>query len=113
MNPSTGTAEQDIDAEVVQGIVQQALSTSKRDTVMTLAERLHRKGLMEGKIEGRMEGKQSVLQRLLAKRFGDSVLDIRMQERLRSATPEELDTWAERILDAATIDDIFTDTTTD
>jgi predicted transposase YdaD len=92
---------------------------------MTLAERLHRKGLMEGKIEGRMEGKlegklegrlegrQSVLQRLLAKRFGDSVLDIRMQERLRSATPEELDTWAERILDAPTIDDIFTDSETD
>ena len=98
-----------IEAEVVQGIAQQTLSASKRDTVMTLAERLHRKGLMEGKLEGR----QSVLQRQLAKRFGDSVLDIRMQERLRSATPEELDTWAERILDAATIDDIFTDSETD
>ncbi len=94
-----------IEAEVVQGIAQQTLSTSKRDTVMTLAERLHCKG--------RMEGRQSVLQRQLATRFGDSVLDIRMQERLRSATPEELDTWAERILDAATIDDIFTDSPTD
>jgi predicted transcriptional regulator len=103
----------DIEAEVVQDIAQQTLSTSKRDTVMTLAERLHRKGLMEGKLEGRLEGRQSVLQRQLAKRFGDSVLDIRMQERLRSATPEELDTWAERILDAATIDDIFTDSETD
>jgi predicted transposase/invertase (TIGR01784 family) len=102
-----------IDAEAVQDIAQQTLSTSKRDTVMTLAERLHRKGLMEGKLEGRLEGRQSVLQRQLAKRFGDSVLDIRMQERLRSATPEELDTWAERILDAATIDDIFTDSETD
>ncbi len=94
-----------IEAEVVQGIAQQTLSASKRDTVMTLAERLHCKG--------RMEGRQSVLQRQLATRFGDSVLDIRMQERLRSATPEELDTWAERILDAATIDDIFTDSPTD
>jgi predicted transposase/invertase (TIGR01784 family) len=103
----------DIEAEAVQDIAQQTLSTSKRDTVMTLAERLHRKGLMEGKLEGRLEGRQSVLQRQLAKRFGDSVLDIRMQERLRSATPEELDTWAERILDAATIDDIFTDSETD
>jgi hypothetical protein len=36
-----------------------------------------------------------------------------VQERLRSATPEELDTWVERILDAATIDDIFTETDSD
>ena len=107
----------DIEAEVVQDIAHRTLSTSKRDTVMTLAERLHQKGLMEGKLEGRLEGslegRQSVLQRLLAKRFGDSILDIRLQERLRSATQEELDTWAERILDAATIDDIFTDCSPD
>lgn len=76
---------------------------------MTLAERLHHKG----RLEGRLEGGQNVLKRLLAKRFGDSVLDIRVQERLRSATPEELDTWAERILDAATIDDIFSETSSD
>jgi len=79
---------------------------------MTLAERLHRKGLLEGRREGRqegrLEGKQNFLQRLLAKRFGDSVLDHRLQEKLRSATPEDLDTWTERILDAATLDDIFT-----
>jgi predicted transposase/invertase (TIGR01784 family) len=95
----------DIEAEVVQDIAQQTLSTSKRETVMTLAERLHHKGLLEGR--------QTVLQRQMAKRFGDSVLDIRVQERLRSATPEELDTWVERILDAATIDDIFTDSRAD
>jgi hypothetical protein len=99
----------DIDAEVVQNIAENTLSTNKRDTIMTLAERLHHKGRQEG----RQEGGQNVLKRLLAKRFGDSVLDIRVQERLRSATPEELDTWAERILDAATIDDIFSETGAD
>jgi len=103
----------DIEAEVVQDIAQKTLSTSKRDTVMTLAERLHHKGLMEGRQEGLPEGRRKVLQRLRAKRFGDSILNIRMQERLRSATPDELDTWAEHILDAATIDDIFTISRTD
>lgn len=72
---------------------------------MTLAARLHRKGLMEGR--------QNVLQRQPAKRFGYSVLDIRVQKRLRSATPQELDAWTVRILDAATIDDIFTISRTD
>ena len=95
----------DITAEVVQYIVQKSLSTRKRDTVMTLAARLHCKGLMEGR--------QNVLQRQPAKRFGYSVLDIRVQERLRSATPQELEAWTVRILDAATIDDIFTISRTD
>jgi predicted transposase/invertase (TIGR01784 family) len=99
----------DIEAEVVHDIAQQTLSTNKRDTIMTLAERLHQQGLQEG----RLEGKQNILQRLLAKRFGNSILGIGLQERLRSATPEELDTWTERILDASTIDDIFADKTTD
>ncbi|SFJ64742.1 protein of unknown function, partial [Desulfomicrobium apsheronum] len=46
-------------------------------------------------------------QRLLGKRFGKDILDIRMQERLRSASAEQLDLWAERILDATTIEDVF------
>jgi hypothetical protein len=35
-----------------------------------------------------------------------------VQERLRAASPEEFDTWAERILDAATIDDVFNESRT-
>ena len=31
-------------------------------------------------------------------------MNIRMQERLRNATPEQLDRWAERILDAGLAD---------
>jgi len=48
-----------------------------------------------------------VLELLLAKRFGQHVLDIRVQERLRRATPEQLDLWAERILDASRVEDVF------
>ncbi len=79
----------------------------------------HEEGRMEGRAEGRMEGRaegriegeakgrSAILNRLLAKRFGQDILDIRVQERLRTATPEQLDLWAERILDAASIDDVF------
>ena len=72
---------------------------------MTLAERLHK----EGKLEGEIHGRNAVLRRQLAKRFGQDILDIRKQERLRSATAEQLDLWAERILDAKTIEDVFRD----
>ena len=64
-------------------------------------------GRNEGRDEGRVEGRSAILNRLLAKRFGVDIFDPRMQERLRTATPEQLDLWAERILDAKTIDDVF------
>jgi len=48
-----------------------------------------------------------VIQRQLAKRFGRGGLDFRTQERLRTATAGQLDLWAERILDARTIEDVF------
>lgn len=91
------------------------LDVNKEETIMTLAERLRKEGRMEGKMEGRTEGKRegevlgrhAVLKRQLDKRFGKDILDIRMQERLRCATAEQLDLWAERILDARTLEDVF------
>ncbi|MDR3175995.1 MAG: DUF4351 domain-containing protein [Desulfovibrio sp.] len=64
-------------------------------------------GLQEGEAKGRMEGRSAILLRLLVKRFGPDVLDGNIQERLRTAGPEQLDFWAERILDAENIDELF------
>ncbi|NCC05855.1 MAG: hypothetical protein EOM37_17860 [Proteobacteria bacterium] len=86
---------------------------------MTIAERLRSEGRtegrmqgqtegrMEGRVEGEVLGRSAVLQRQLAKRFGRGILDFRTQERLRTATAGQLDLWAERILDARTIEDVF------
>jgi hypothetical protein len=69
------------------------------------------KGRMEGEAKGRMEGeakgRSAVLLRQLAKRFGPESRNNKVQERLRTAGPEQLDLWAERILDAKTIDEVF------
>jgi len=62
-----------------------------------------------GRDEGRVEGRQAVIQRLVTKRFGKSITDLDVQERLRNATPEQLDLWAERILDAKNVDEVFRD----
>jgi predicted transposase YdaD len=83
------------------------LDVSKEETIMTLAERLRKEGRMEGKMEGEVLGRHAVLKRQLGKRFGKDILDIRTQERLRNASAEQLDLWAERILDARTLEDVF------
>ena len=62
---------------------------------------------MEGRTEGEAKGRNAILSRLLTKRFGQDIFDIKLQERLRNATPEQLDHWAERILDAKTLEEVF------
>ncbi|WP_158269641.1 DUF4351 domain-containing protein [Desulfonatronum sp. SC1] len=68
---------------------------------MTIAE--------QWKQDGRIEGRQAIIQRQITKRFGKSITDMDVQERLRKATPEQLDLWAERILDAKNVDEVFKD----
>lgn len=67
----------------------------------TLTERL----LNEGIQQGMQQGEQNVLQRLLVRRFGP--LDSQTRQRLQQATAQELECWADNILDAKTLDQVF------
>lgn len=62
-------------------------------------------GEAKGRAEGKAEGKAELLAKLMRLKFGP--LPARVRERLRRASPEELDRWAERILTAASIDDVL------
>ena len=53
----------------------------------------------------RVEGEVAVLARLLSKRFGP--LDEQTSARLKAATLDQLDIWADRILDAPTLQAVF------
>ena len=58
-------------------------------------------------MEGRLEGEFTLLERQLAKRFGPLSDDTRA--RLRAARSEQLETWAERVLDAPSLAQVFGD----
>ena len=62
-------------------------------------------GRLEGRQEGRQEGTRIVLERQLRHRFG--LLSPRVAERLRRASAGDLETWANQVLDANTIDEVF------
>lgn len=59
-------------------------------------------GKEEGREEGRMLGQLMLLERQLTRRFGP--LPEPILERLRNASPEQLEDWAERLFDAPTLD---------
>jgi len=63
------------------------------------------RGLEQGIERGRAEGERAVLARQLRRRFGR--LPPEAAERLRRAPETELRTWADNVLDAETLDDVF------
>ncbi len=65
---------------------------------MTAGERLIQKGVEQGE--------RALLLRQLRKRFGHQV-DANAEQRLATASAAQIDLWAERVLTASSLDDIF------
>jgi Domain of unknown function (DUF4351) len=61
-----------------------------------------RRHVAQGRAEGRIEGGVEVFLRQLQLRFGS--LPAETEARVRAGSPNDLDTFAERILTAATLD---------
>lgn len=78
-----------------------------RETLRTWESEFLAQGRQEGRREGRQEGEALMLQRLLAKRFGP--LPSSVIERIASASAERLELWGERVLDAQSLDEVFSD----
>ena len=70
---------------------------------MTIAEQL----IKEGHEEGRQEGERLLLQRQITRKFGG--LDYLTEEKVNQASEADLERWAERILDAKTLAEVFGD----
>ena len=57
---------------------------------------------------GVQRGEAFLLQRQLTRRFGE--LSAAQQAKLAAATPAQLEIWGDRVLDAASLDEVFGDT---
>ena len=62
-------------------------------------------GIEQGMHRGRVEGERALLRRLLRQRFG--LLSPDTVERVDQASARDLESWAENVLDAATLDEVF------
>ena len=80
----------------VRGVLAQQVGRRQPEELTTTEELLRR--------EGRTEGKREVLVRLLRRRFGR--LPAATVARIDKADAAVLDTWSERVLTAASIDEV-------
>ena len=83
----------------------QAMDPANYEFQSEFAKRYLSRGRDEGLAEGRAEGAVTLLSKLLTLKFG--TLDDATAQRLRGASTTELERWAERILSANALDDVF------
>lgn len=83
------------------------LPPTMRASMMTIAQKLEARGHERGKLEGQREGQAAMIQRQLGQRFGK--LPLRVIRRVRGGTLAELERWSERLLDAASLAEVFAD----
>jgi flagellar biosynthesis/type III secretory pathway protein FliH len=83
----------------------QAMDPAKYEYQSEFAKRYIAQGKAEGQAQGKAEGQAALFMKLLALKFG--TLTAETTARVQQASAEELDRWAERLLNAASLDDVL------
>ncbi len=99
----------DEEAEEFDMIMAEIEDREVQDMKMSMMEWWKKQGLKEGREEGReqgvKQGEASLLKRMLQRRFED--LPAGIDRRLEQASRQELQGWADRVLDAERLEDVF------
>jgi hypothetical protein len=77
-----------------------------QDIVETWRQEAIQEGVKQGVKQGIQQGECAVLLRQLRQRFGDAV-DAHVEQRIATASIEQIDLWTVRILSAATLAEVF------
>ena len=80
-------------------------STTMAGVIQRARDEGMQQGMQHGMQQGHVEGERAVLERQLRRRFG--LLSPEIAERLSQASTDDLESWAENVLDAETLGDVF------
>lgn len=86
-----------LDQQTLYGIISEVKSPHLKNQAMTIAQQLRQ--------EGQLEGERLFLERLLTRKFGE--LSYHNKEQLGQADRAALELWGERILEAKTLEEVF------
>jgi predicted transposase/invertase (TIGR01784 family) len=90
--------------EALQALLEREIGPEAKDTIMTAGQEL----IEQGRKQGIEQGFQQLLLRQLRQRFGDQV-DTQIEQRIATASVEQIETWSMRVLSAATVAEVVAD----
>ena len=93
-----------VEPEELQGLLERHLGPEAKDAIMTAGQRL----IEQGRQQGIQQGAQGMFLRLLRQRFGDAV-NAQVEQRIATASLEQVETWTGRVLSAATLPEVIAD----
>jgi len=93
-----------VEPTALQAFLGRVAGPDAKDTIMTAGERL----IQQGEERGIQKGERALLLRQLRKRFGHHV-DTDVEQRVATASAEQIAIWAERVLSAATLAELLAD----
>ena len=94
--------------ERVAGVLRSVLGSQADEVIVTAGQQLIEQGRQQGLEQGLEQGKvamRSVLLRMLERRFGAPTTAVR--ERVESASLGDLELWTERLLEADSLEAVF------
>ena len=104
-----------VEREALEALLEREIGPEAKEATVTIGQQLREEGRQEGFQQGRQEGLQQghqrlqeVLLRLLRQRFGNEV-DVHVERRVAAAPLDQLETWTERVLSAATLAELLAD----
>ena len=87
-----------VGSDALQVLLEREIGPQAKDTIVTAGQQLIE--------QGRKQGIEQVLLRQLRQRFGDQV-DTQVEQRIVTASVEQIETWSMRVLSAATLAELF------
>ena len=97
------SAKRNLSDTVIVGVKEMGLLIDPMED--TFFRRLYEKGLKEGEEKGREQGEASLLLRMLRHEFGS--VPAAAEDKIRTATPPQLELWSDRLFTASAIEDIL------
>jgi len=85
----------------------QYISSFERFALAKIQQESKQEGRQEGKQEGMVEGEQKTLRRQLIRRF--KTLPTWAEERILQGSDKELEKWLDNVLDATTLESVFSE----
>jgi hypothetical protein len=94
-----------VEPEALRALLEREIGPEAKDTIVTAGQRLIEQGRQQG-IEQSLRRFQQLLLRLLQQRFGQAV-DAHVEQRIATASIDQIEAWSVRVASAATLDDVF------